>query len=877
MNMSRPLRWLLSGSQSGRQLRLAAAFLAFFALALTLSPAVGNPEPIDLGGLRWSHWIGLATWLAAFYWMQRAVSHELPEHDRLLLPLAGLLTGWGLLTVWRLTVLFGLRQALWVLVCTALIISLLRYKNQLLPLLRRYKYLWLLAGFIITALTFFFGTNPSGIGPDLWLGCCGLYFQPSEPLKLLLIIYLAAYLADRQPLMRGLGPLLAPTFVMSGLALLLLLIQRDLGTAWVFIFIYTVMIYAATGERRILLASLLSIMLALFFGYEFIPLVHARIEAWLNPWLDSSGGAYQIVQGILAVAAGGLFGRGPGMGSPGFVPVAHTDFIYTSVVEESGLLGAIGLLLLIALISLRALRIALRARDAYPRYLAIGLSAYLACQALLIIGGNIRLLPLTGVTLPFVSYGGSSLLTSFFALLLLLLISDQSASRHAPPPRGGPTLTITAGYLIAFGLAALVTGWWGLLRAPDLLTRPDNARRTQSELVVRRGDLLDRNDLILNTTQGLSGEYTRSYNYSALSPLLGYSHPLFGQVGLEASLDSILRGEEYQPALTLLMDELLYGQTPAGLDVRLSLDALLQLQATSLLGDQPGAAVVLDAITGDILVLASTPTYDANKLDENWESLSDTDYSPLLNRAIQAAYPPGLTLAPFIYTAALGQSILPAAPGPLTYELDNATLECQRQPANPANWAAVIASACPGPIAELGLTLGSQGLISLYRDLDFYSPTPLRLEAHTPSAISIERPGLAALGRSTLRLSPLQIALAAATLSNYGELPPAHLALAVEQSDGQWLELEPLTESRAVLNRALTAATAQELRSPYLPLWQYAAPGVGENGETVTWYMAGSMPGGTKNYVVVILLEQDNPILAKSIGQRLWLAAINQE
>ena len=156
-----------------------------------------------------------------------------------------------------------------------------------------------------------------------------------------MIIYLAAYLADRQPLMQGLIPLLAPTLLMSGLALLLLLIQRDLGTAWVFIFIYTIMIYAATGERRILYVSLASIALALVLGFEFIPLVHARIEAWLNPWLDPAGRSYQIVQGLLAIAAGGLLGRGPGMGSPGYVPVAHTDFIYTSILEEMGLIGGV--------------------------------------------------------------------------------------------------------------------------------------------------------------------------------------------------------------------------------------------------------------------------------------------------------------------------------------------------------------------------------------------------------------------------------------------------------------------------------------------------------------------------------------------------------
>jgi cell division protein FtsW (lipid II flippase) len=177
-----------------------------------------------------------------------------------------------------------------------------------------------------------------------------------------------------------------------------------------------------------------------------------------------------------------LFGLGPGMGNPGVVPVAHSDFIYTSIVEETGLAGAIALLAIVTMLCIRALRISLRARDAYQRYLAIGLSAYLASQSLLIIGGNIRMLPLTGVTLPFVSYGGSSLLASFLALLLLCLISDQGANNPAPVVQTRSTTLIAGIILVAFATAALVTGWWSIVRGPDLLTRPDNVRPGSLEL-----------------------------------------------------------------------------------------------------------------------------------------------------------------------------------------------------------------------------------------------------------------------------------------------------------------------------------------------------------------------------------------------------------
>src|SRR3990172_3793067 len=238
MKISQPFMRLLSSSPSASLLRLAALFLGAFALGLTISPAVRDRAFEGLGELRWIHWLGFSVWAAVFFLMDRQVRIHLPNRDVLLVPLTGLLSGWGLLTILRLTSLFGLRQTLWLAVCGILFMLALRFREQILPTLRRYKYVWLFSGFAITALTFLFGTNPSAVEPRLWLGWGGVYFQPSEILKLLLVIYLAAYLADRQPLITGWLPLLAPTALMAGIALLLFLVQRDLGTAWVFIFIY---------------------------------------------------------------------------------------------------------------------------------------------------------------------------------------------------------------------------------------------------------------------------------------------------------------------------------------------------------------------------------------------------------------------------------------------------------------------------------------------------------------------------------------------------------------------------------------------------------------------------------------------------------------
>ncbi|MDR3574059.1 MAG: FtsW/RodA/SpoVE family cell cycle protein [Anaerolineaceae bacterium] len=430
-----------------RLMILAAIFLFFYCIVLTLSPAVRLHS--WQVAYRWDHWLAFLAWLVGFGFIYRELNRWLPDHDPLLLPVTALLTGWGLLSIWRLDNTLGLRQTTWLLVSLAIFWIGLRLP-RLLSSLRRYKYIWLTSGLALTALTFFFGTYPGGIGPHLWLGCCGLYFQPSEPLKLLLVVYLAAYLADRLPMSFNLMALLTPTILLIGAALAILLAQRDLGTGSLFILIYSIVIYLASGRKRILLISSLIILIAGAAGFLLFDVINLRVIAWLNPWADPSGRSYQIVQSLIAVASGGLFGSGPGLGSPGVVPVAQSDFIFASIAEETGFLGMLGMSVLLALAAERGLLIALRAPNLYQRYLAGGVTAYLAAQSILIIGGNLRLLPLTGVTLPFVSYGGSSLLTSFLSLLILYLISSHHDEEPAPLPNPTPYLLISAILLVGF-------------------------------------------------------------------------------------------------------------------------------------------------------------------------------------------------------------------------------------------------------------------------------------------------------------------------------------------------------------------------------------------------------------------------------------------
>jgi cell division protein FtsW (lipid II flippase) len=803
-----------SNSNQAALLLIASIFLGLFSAALTLSPAVrARTWQVDY---KWEHWIGYLAWLAGFWMAHRRVERSLPGINSWLLPAVALINGWGLLSIWRLTPDFGYRQTLWMALGLVVFVFGLRLPSDL-DFLCRYKYLWLTSGLLLTALTLVFGTNPLGFGPRLWLGCCGLYFQPSEPLKLLLLVYLSAYFANWSgPLSSQAASLsntgnrtrlpqfqiLVPTLVMTGLALLLLLVQRDLGTAFIFIFIYSIMVFLATGWRWVPLASGAVMAGAILLGYGTFDVIRLRVDAWINPWLDPAGRSYQIVQSLIAVANGGMFGRGPGLGNPTLVPVAHSDFIFTALAEEGGLVNTLGFLIALSILVHCGLRIAQRAANPFRRFLATGIAGFLAAQSILIIGGNLRLLPLTGVTLPFVSYGGSSLLVSFLILLLLSHISASSSDTLPTQVNLDSCLTTQAAIqqfssflTLAFMTIALVIGWWAYVRGPDLLTRTDNPRRAIADRSVPRGGLFDRQSEPLVQTSGVPGDLTRVVLYPDLAPIIGYSHPIYGLSGLEASLDPVLRGVNGNDPIAIWWNHILFGQPPPGLDIRLTIDLNLQRLADGLLAGRKGALVLLNAANGEILAISSHPTYDPNNLTDQWDLLIQDPDAPLLNRVTQGDYPTGgLADFPFVQSAAQ-----------ISFETNSLKL----------------------PIA----------------DTDFPA-----------------------------RSTPLQIALAAATVSNDGRQPAPKIAQMQENPAGGWLMFSVPDETYNILSPELTAYTRQILAIADTQTWQTVSIPAGEN---LSWFVGGtSQDWSGAPLALTLVLEESNRALVEEIGLQMLSAAM---
>lgn len=375
----------------------------------------------------------LAAWAVLRRW--------LPVGDPLLLPIAALLCGLGLVLIARLAPNFLVRQVLWVVLGLGAMVTVggitSRPTMDNWRWLRRYRYTWLTLGLLLLSLTLLFGVNPSGYGARLWLGLSRLYFQPSELLKVVMVVFLASYLAEKRELLAVGGtrlgpwrvpplPHLGPLLLMWGFSVVLLGWQRDLGAALLFFGTFLAMLYAATGREVYVWMGTGLFLVSAIAGYQLFDHVRLRVDAWWNPWPEASGRAFQIVQSLLAFAAGGVLGQGLGQGYPIFIPVVHSDFAFAAIGEELGLLGTLAVVILFAVLVYRGFRAALAAGDAFATLLATGLSTMLGLQALVIMGGTLKLVPLTGVTLPFVSYGGSSLLISFVMLGLLLRISAMS-------------------------------------------------------------------------------------------------------------------------------------------------------------------------------------------------------------------------------------------------------------------------------------------------------------------------------------------------------------------------------------------------------------------------------------------------------------------
>ncbi|GEA15092.1 MAG: hypothetical protein PWR22_263 [Moorella sp. (in: firmicutes)] len=378
----------------------------------------------------WHPGYALALLLGGFWGAHLILRATRHGGDQYLLPLAATLTALGLTFLFRLDPGLAYRQIIWTIMgLLVLIVVAVGFRDY--QRLEHYPYLFLSLGLFFLLITVLLGTRIGGA--KSWLTLGSFRMQPVEAVKVLMVMYLAGYLSDkRELLIQGAGRLSwGPLLVAVALAVLLLVLQRDLGSALILLITFLAMLYLATGKLRFCVAGGALFSLGAVLAYLVFPYLRARIAVWINPWADYSGAGYQVVQALITLGSGGIFGTGLGLGYSEVIPAVATDFIFATMGEEMGLMGSLGVILLYLLFALRGFRAALRAPEEQGVLLAGGLTVLCTFQALIIMAGVSKLLPLTGVTLPFVSYGGSSLVISY--LLLALLLNVSAAGREAKP------------------------------------------------------------------------------------------------------------------------------------------------------------------------------------------------------------------------------------------------------------------------------------------------------------------------------------------------------------------------------------------------------------------------------------------------------------
>jgi cell division protein FtsW (lipid II flippase) len=380
---------------------------------------------------------------AAFFIALFIVAHlvlrlALPHADPYLLPLSGLLTAVGLTMIYRIDPDKALRQGLWVVIGLAAFAALVLFLKDHRKL-DNVKYILGLSAIALLVLPALPGLGRTINGASLWVDVGPLVFQPGEFAKILLVIFLAGYLRDnREMLSMGAGrygfpspKYFGPLLIVWGAAMLVLFQTNDLGSGLLYFSIFLAMIWVATARWPYVAVGAVLFTAGAYALYHVVPHVQDRVSIWLDPWQAPFAEGYQLVQSIYAIAGGGLFGQGLGRGvlitpeGKPYIPFLETDFIFAGIAQELGLAGAAGVVLLYVVFLYRGFRIAMMAADGFSKLLAVGLTAALAIQAFIIIGGVTRLIPLTGITLPFVSYGGSSIVANFVVIALLLIVSNH--------------------------------------------------------------------------------------------------------------------------------------------------------------------------------------------------------------------------------------------------------------------------------------------------------------------------------------------------------------------------------------------------------------------------------------------------------------------
>ena len=869
--------------------------------------------------------IGLAVAFAAAH---VAVRFLAPGADPAILPIVFVLSGIGITFVTRLAPDLATRQVIWLFISVAaMVAALVAVRN--LDKLARYKYTLGALGVVLLVLPIFVGFEQSGA--KLWISVFGLFsFQPGELAKVLVIVFLASFLSENRellsigvrtvlgikiPRLRMLLPLLAMWLI----SLAIVVWERDLGSALLFFTIFLVMLYVATG--RWFYPNVAAVLLAVggVAAYHVFGHVKVRIDTWIDPFADPSDTGYQICQSLYSLADGGLFGTGIGQGMADLVPVVESDFIFSAIGEEMGLLGGSAVLLLFMLFAVRGLLTAARARSDLAAFMAVGLTASVSLQAFIIVGGVTRLIPMTGITLPFMSQGGTSLLASFIVVGLLLRCGDEGTGTqveiegagvsarnalgtHLETPESGvlgrralsKRLTVLT-WLFTALFAALIANlaYVQVVQADSIKSMTSNNHTIARRAYVERSSILTSDGVILaERVRQENGTYTRSYPQGTLAAhTVGYISTQYGSTGIEAAYDDVLTGQESYANWHDAFNSLA-GVDASGNDVVLTINSRIQAAAEAALEGRVGAIVVLDPKTGAVLAKASSPTYSNDQLTDLLANGGEN--APLFDRTTQALYTPGSTFKVVTLAAALESGVATldsvyAAPASIeigggqvtNYNMaDYGELDLRTAFAYSSNTV----------FGQLATQIGAEALVATARAFGYGSsvgvgftavaslmPDPAEMTEWETAWAGAGQP----VGQHESPAGPqstvMQNAMVAAAIANGGVLMEPYVVQGVTDANGSYIS----TTQPHALGQACSAAVAEQVGSAMLSTVSEgtgaaaAIAGVDVAGKTGTAETSGEQPDAwfigyapyeTPVAAIAVVIEDDGEHTATNVA-----------
>ena len=823
--------------------------------------AIREGQAVDFNSL--SVPIGI---FASFVVAHLAVRKFAPGADPALLPIAFTLSGIGIAFITRIAPFsdasnMAQGQVMWLflgVICMIAVLALFRNLDKV----ANYKYLLMLAGLFLLLSPLIPGLGQEIYGSRIWLHIGGFSFQPGEIAKVVIVLFMASYLAQNRELLSVFtirkGPFrlpdarsLAPLIFMWAIAMVIAMFEKDLGSAMVFLFVFLVMLYVATGKKFYLIVGLVLLAAggcALYFTFSH---VQVRVSTWLDPFSDAQNTGYQLCQAIYSIADGDLFGVGLGNGLAGGtenfsqIPVVESDFIFADIAEEIGLLGAAGVLLLFLCFAIRGFLTAARAKSDVSSFVAVGLTSMIVLQAFIIVGGVTRLIPLTGLTLPFISQGGSSLLGSFIIVGFLLragdegtgieteMISGTTTNLHANSVLGRISLgkRLTHSMLFCSVLFAALVANLTLIMVVDAdkyQTMPGNNHTLAKEEKSERGTISTYDGIVLaRSALNDDGSYDRIYPAGDLAThVVGYVSQQYGTSGIEDSYNEVLKGTQSFATWTDVLNDMA-GVGTAGNDVTLTLNSKIQQACQDALEGHKGAAVVMDPKTGAILGMASAPTYNASDFLTVLQNSSSSNDSSLVNRATGALYAPGstfkmVTLATALENNVASESSTYSSPG--TMNIGNAAVtnfdktSYGTQTLEQATWWS--ANTVYG---QLGVQMGAEMLVSGAEKFGFDQTFDFPLVMYTslmakPDEMTEWETAWAAAGEPVNPLNHesaagpqatvLQMAMVGSAIANDGVEMKPYLVDGIYNANGE----RSFTATPEKLNTSISADTAKRVR-----------------------------------------------------------------